>query len=424
MALKALIHTLIKIRIMDLISVIVPIYNLDAYLYQCVHSILNQSYKNLEVVLVDDGSTDNALEICEFFKKADLRVKVVSQVNSGLVSARKAGLDASTGSYVFYVDGDDWIDPDCINQYYSYAKKFNVEIVIGDYKREFLGNFVTIKNSLLVGYYDRQSIEKKILPKMICDGSIFNHGLKTYSWGKLYRRELIENLQKQIPDEVIVGEDAALLYPAIDAASSIYITNLNCCNYRQRPNSILKTINFDANEIKRIARAFSYMTLALKKNLNHFNYIWQLQAYYVAITAIRAGGFLGDTVKYKQFNFFGDIPLGSRLAIYNSGSFGQHVYKHLSSNADFNLVAWFDHDFNENQLLKMPVYDPQIICSYSFDLILVPSFDPTIIQEVYDLFEINNIDKLKVRNINFDINKMEQYIELTGFDSKSFLPLH
>ena len=102
---------------MDLISVVVPIYNLDAYLYQCVRSIVEQTYKSLEIILVDDGSTDNALEICEFFRKSDERIRVIAKPNGGLVSARKAGLNTATGKYVFYVDGDDWINSDCIAEY-------------------------------------------------------------------------------------------------------------------------------------------------------------------------------------------------------------------------------------------------------------------------------------------------------------------
>jgi glycosyltransferase involved in cell wall biosynthesis len=408
---------------MHLISIIVPIYNLDAYLYQCIHSIVNQSYKNLEIILVDDGSTDNGIEICEFFKKADARVKILAQKNAGLVNARKAGLRASSGKYVFYVDGDDWIDPECIEKYYGYALKFDVDIVIGGYKREFLGNFVSIRNSLVGGYYNREAIEKQILPKMICDGTIFNHGLKTYSWGKLYKRKLIEDLQNEIPDAIMVGEDAALLYPAIDKASSIYLTDLNYCNYRQRPNSILKTTNFDLKEINRIACAFSYMSLALKSGLIRYNYLWQLQAYYVAIIAIRTGCFLSDFLKYNEFKFFGVIPFGSRLAIYNSGSFGQHVYKNLSSNPCFRLVAWFDRDFKENQLLKMPVVDPKTIESYDFDYILVPSFDPLINDEISTLFAHYKLNEVKIKRIVFDIQMLDKYIERTGFDPTTFLPI-
>jgi len=272
---------------MDLISIVVPIYNLDAYLYQCVSSILQQTYKHLEIILVDDGSTDNAIEICELFRKSDSRIQVIAKPNGGLVSARKAGLAASKGDYVYYVDGDDWLDPDCIEQYYHYAKKDDADIVIGNYRREFLGNFVTMRNTVPPGFYGREAIEKSILPTMIFDGNFFNHGIKTYSWGKLYRRKIVAQLQADVPNEVMIAEDAALVYPAIYQADSVSITDIVGCNYRQRPNSILKSTGLDPAGPGRIASAFSYLSSTLNARTSTYNFLNQLQAYFAATMIIR-----------------------------------------------------------------------------------------------------------------------------------------
>ena len=102
----------------DLVSVIVPIYNVGTYIFQCINSLVKQTYTNLEIILVIDGSRDQSLEICESFRKNDSRVSIISKPNGGLVSARKTGLEASKGQYVFYLDGDDWLDIECIEQYY------------------------------------------------------------------------------------------------------------------------------------------------------------------------------------------------------------------------------------------------------------------------------------------------------------------
>jgi glycosyltransferase involved in cell wall biosynthesis len=408
---------------MGLISVIVPIYNLDAYLYQCISSITKQTYERLEIILVDDGSTDNALEICESFRKSDQRIKVIAKPNGGLVSARKAGLNASTGEYVFYLDGDDWVDNDCLYQYYQYAKNYNVDIVLGDYKREFIGNVVKIDHSFMPGFYDRSRIEREILPIMIYAGEFFHHGIKTYSWGKLYKRELVEELQNQVPNEIMIGEDAALVYPAIFKSNSIYMTDIAGCNYRQRPNSILKSTNFDQNELYRIALAFNYLSNALVINDPGYNFLHQLQAYFAAISIIRTGAFLGDTEQYNMFRLFGEIQRGARLSLYNSGSFGQHVFKHIYKNEHFRYVAWFDKDFRENNLLKMDVSDPDEIQNYDFDYLLVPSFDPQIKQEVSALFEKMKLPKSKIRYILFDTSRLASFVESVGFDATTFLPL-
>jgi glycosyltransferase involved in cell wall biosynthesis/biotin carboxylase len=408
---------------MDLISVVVPIYNLDAYLYQCVHSIAQQTYRNIEIILVDDGSTDNALEICEFFRKSDARVRVIAKPNGGLVSARKAGLNAATGKYIFYVDGDDWINHDCIENYYKLACTYDVDIVLGDYKREFLGNFVTIRNSIASGYYNRNRIESKLLPSMISHGSFFNHGLKTYSWGKLYKRSAIIDLQNQVPDGIMIAEDAALVYPAIYKSNSIYISDIALCNYRQRPNSILKSTNFDNQEIARIAAAFQYLANALDSNHSQFGFEHQLQAYFAAIVTIRMGGFLGSMEMYDKFKIFGEIPLGARLALYNSGSFGQHAYKHIQQNGLFSLVGWFDKDYKENNILKMQVSNPEDLHCYSFDFMIVPSFDPALKVEVEDLFNAQGLDGSKIRLVKLDESNVARFITYAGYDPTTFHPI-
>ena len=408
---------------MDLISVVVPIYNLDAYLYQCVSSILQQTYRNLEVILVDDGSTDNAIEICELFRKSDPRVQVISKPNGGLVSARKAGVNASKGDYLYYVDGDDWIEPDCIEQYYHHAKRDAADIVIGNYRREFLGNFVTMRNTMNPGYYDREAIEKSILPTMIYDGIFFNHGIRTYSWGKMYRRNIVEHLQNNVPNEVVVAEDAAVVYPAIYQAASVTLTDIVGCNYRQRPNSILKSTNLDPSESRRIARAFSYLSTTLEAESSAYNFLHQLRAYFAATTIIRFGGFLNEEDNYRKFNFFGAIPRHSRLALYISGSFGQHVFLHIQASTSYHLAGWFDMDYQESQLLKMPVRNPKDLRVIDFDYLIVPSFDPQVHKEVHQLFDSLGLPKAKIRPVHFDPRNLAAFIESLGFDATTFMPL-
>ena len=94
------------------VSIIVPVYNVQNYLEQCISSICNQTYKNLEIILVNDGSTDNSGIICEKFAKSDSRIKLIAQENQGLTRARKAGVGQANGEYIGFIDSDDWIDPD------------------------------------------------------------------------------------------------------------------------------------------------------------------------------------------------------------------------------------------------------------------------------------------------------------------------
>ena len=112
-----------------LISVIVPVYNVAEYLSRCVDSILAQSYENLQIILVDDGSTDDSGKICEEYAKKDARIQVIHQNNGGLSSARNAGLDLASGEYIGFVDSDDWIEPEMYAEMLARMEKYDAQLV-------------------------------------------------------------------------------------------------------------------------------------------------------------------------------------------------------------------------------------------------------------------------------------------------------
>ena len=113
----------------DLISVIVPIYHVEQYLEQCIQSIRNQTYKNLEIILVDDGSDDQCPQICDKHAREDKRIKVIHKKNAGQDSARKMGMSIASGNYIGYVDGDDWIEPVMYEKLLDYAHQYEVDVV-------------------------------------------------------------------------------------------------------------------------------------------------------------------------------------------------------------------------------------------------------------------------------------------------------
>ena len=128
---------------MDTISVIVPVYKVEPYLKQCVDSIINQTYKNLEIILVDDGSTDNCGKICDEYASKDNRIKVLHIENGGPAVARNAGLDIATGKYIGYVDSDDYIEPDMYETLYNAMIKTNAGLVVCNWYRQDGTNWVT-----------------------------------------------------------------------------------------------------------------------------------------------------------------------------------------------------------------------------------------------------------------------------------------
>lgn len=119
------------------ISVIIPVYNDEKYLKQCVESVLTQSYRNLEVILVDDGSTDATPAICEEFRRQDNRIRIIYKQNEGVGASRNTGLAMATGDYVLFIDHDDWLLEDHIQKLYDLLKKNQADIAIGNFNRFF-----------------------------------------------------------------------------------------------------------------------------------------------------------------------------------------------------------------------------------------------------------------------------------------------
>ena len=122
----------------ELVSIIIPVYNVEDYLSRCVDSVINQTYAELEIILIDDGSTDSSKQICDSYRKKDPRIKVIHKENGGLSSARNAGIKESTGKYLMFVDSDDYISALMVESYYNVIKKQNAEMVVFTQKHSFI----------------------------------------------------------------------------------------------------------------------------------------------------------------------------------------------------------------------------------------------------------------------------------------------
>ncbi|MBU3179825.1 glycosyltransferase [Clostridium psychrophilum] len=171
-----------------LISIIVPIYKVEAYIKNCLDSILSQTYKNLEVILVDDGSPDNCGNVCEEYSRKDKRVKVIHKKNGGLSSARNAGLDIAIGEYIGFIDSDDWIENDMYESLYNALIKYNADIsVCGRYIVQG-SRITTISDSEKALIFTR----REALSELVLDEY---SGMKNFAWDKLYKKELFEDIR-------------------------------------------------------------------------------------------------------------------------------------------------------------------------------------------------------------------------------------
>ncbi len=223
-------------------SVIVPVYKVESYLPGCIESVLNQTFSDFELILVDDGSPDRCPGICDAYKENDSRIKVIHKQNGGLASARKAGIKIAEGDYVFNLDSDDLIENDTLEYAHSVIKNTNCEIVSFAYRWVKNGNTVSITDDgLKEGLYNGGKIEKYIYPKLLMDKSM-NH-VSYYLSGKAIKRELLLPCQTGVNEKISLGEDFCCVVPCYLNAESVFISKKPAYLYTVRGDSLSKEFN-------------------------------------------------------------------------------------------------------------------------------------------------------------------------------------
>lgn len=224
----------------ELISVVVPIYKVEKFLPTCVESIIGQSYRNLELILVDDGSPDSCPSICEKYKQVDSRIKVIHKKNGGLSDARNAGLKIAEGKWITFIDSDDYVGVDFLKELYTVAVLNEADISICDYSTVLDNNGQETRSSSVLGLSNVECLESIYHPKI--------HGMEFVAWGKLYKTILFKKNNIEYPVGKI-HEDIFTTYKLIYAASKVIFSNYIGYFYRIRKDSIM-TSRFN---LKRLA---------------------------------------------------------------------------------------------------------------------------------------------------------------------------
>lgn len=233
-----------------MISIIVPIYKVEKYIRQCVESILAQTYTDIEVVLVDDGSPDNCPAICDEFAKNDKRVKAVHKKNGGLMSARQAGLRAACGEYVGFVDGDDWIEPDMYENFAKAIERYEPDMALCEFYFSDSDRDELSSQNLSREYYSKSQLEKEIYPTMLFKDRFYSFGVNPCCWSKVFKKELLEKNLYKVTPKIKIGEDAAFTYPCLLDAESLAYVDKTLYHYRINPKSMTKS--YDPNYEKTI----------------------------------------------------------------------------------------------------------------------------------------------------------------------------
>ena len=278
------------------ITVIVPVYNVENYLNKCLDSLINQTYKNLEIIVINDGSTDNSGEICQEYAQKDNRITYVEQENGGLSDARNAGLERMTGSCVTFVDSDDWVEPNYVEVLHNKLIGYQADIAIGNYysynEDEAMYYFHVNSESYYEKLYDNISIFENLYDaKQMKSFSLIS------AWGKLYKAELFDYIRF---DKGKLGEDGYINQKLYLLVQKVIYINQGLYAYRQRSGSITKTwtekwMHALVDAMSERITLLANMNYPLEKHLAVYRQMLE-----VSLANGQASG-LSDTATYKEF---------------------------------------------------------------------------------------------------------------------------
>lgn len=372
-----------------MISVIIPVYNAEQYLQQCVESVCSQTYKDLEIILVDDGSTDRSGEICDEFAGRDRRIIVIHQQNGGPASAKQTGVKAAQGEFVGWVDGDDWVEPDYFYQMYSAQKESGAEIVTAGLFNDIGTSSHVIFDNIPFGTYD----SKTLLPRLLYSGKFFEYGLQPTLVTKLFRREILNKTQTKIDCGICIGDDAAVVYPSVLEAERITVTNICRYHYRQQPKSLTHTKR--KNELESLQLLINYLTDVFASQKAGELMLPQLKQYGKYLYSMRCMSFYNQGILFP----YGEIPKDCQVVIYGAGILGQQIYRYLSDHDYAKILLWADRNAEYYQEIGMNVFPPDQIVQMNeaFDYILIAHTRQSSAEEIRQYLLGLNIPAAKIR---------------------------
>lgn len=366
-----------------LISVIVPIYNVEAYLRKCLDNICEQTYRNLEIILVDDGSTDGSYRICEAFQQKDSRVVLLHKENGGLVSARKAGVAISKGQYISFVDGDDWISPDMYEMLAALLQENSFpDMIAFGHVEEHKHFHRPVRNNFPSGLYRVNEGVFQAKTAIMTD-VFFQCKILPYIWDKLIRAELLMKQLPKVSSEIVIGEDAACVFSCIEMIETILIAD--CCpyHYRQREDSIMKSL----------------------KEQNHSNFqdiyrllrpvvdAGQLHCYLFNILLIKGYTKIGSDMCLFPFE---EIRANERIFLYGAGVFGKVLCNYIEQSSHLLLAGWADRNYKYYQELGYPVAPYKSVFTAEYDHIVIAIMDGMVCRAVKEKLVLEGIAPDKI----------------------------
>lgn len=368
-----------------LVSIVVPIYNTEEYLQRCIESIREQTYTNLEIVLVDDGSTDCSGEICDNYVVKDERFHVIHQPNGGIIAAKKAALRECHGEYIMIVDSDDWIEQGYIEAMLQYMVSSECSLVCMNIFIHYGSMIVETKNEIPAGTYETDEIAKDIFLYR----NTTERGILPYSVLKLYKRELLAKALGQIGNDIVFAEDSAILFGIVFQNIRICIADESYYHYYIRKDSVCRAVN--PNYLIELTSFYKYTKKIFEAHSEREYLLRQLGIYLLErakeAVNLRLGLTSEETPIYRQPNeidFSVFFNQKENIILYGAGKVGQDYYKKLSCSnyISIRLCGWVDKNYEKYRENGLGVQPVEYIRNSKYDYILVAVNSETVFCEI------------------------------------------
>ena len=375
------------------VSVIVPIFNAKNYLEKCIDSIVSQSYKDITIILVDDGSTDGSSKMCDEYALNYNNIKVIHKENEGLICARITGLEHANSTYITFVDADDWIEPDHISELVGGMEEVASDIVVEGCIIDESNKSRSMLNKIEIGLYEGKHLEY-IYMHMLYYSDFFEFGIMPYMWNKLFKRELLLDCYADIDTSIYDGEDCAVVYSYLLKCKSVLITE--DCTYHYLIRSESMSHKRKDNFIDNSCKLYKYMLIEFKKS-KHYDILKPQLDNYMRMMIDKSD--YRHSVYSKRYYFpFSKVGKGSNVIIYGAGVVGENYIYDLKMTGYCNPTLWVDKNW-ENIITysEMSISSPEEIVNCDYDYIIIALSDECISLKVKTyLIEELNVAKEKI----------------------------
>ena len=380
----------------QLISVIIPVYNVAPYIEKCLRSVLTQTYTNMEIIVIDNGSDDGTAELCEQFALSDDRIILLKQTNCGVVEARRAGIEKAVGKYICFVDGDDWVEQDMFQV--MLTKIDDVDMVsVGVVWEVKSGDYINRRDNFPVGKYYKEGSLSEIYSKMLYnleDGT--SQSLTTWMCNKMFLTDKVKKIYANVDSSLVIFEDAVFVYHYLLQSNGVVLTDDYLYHYCY--NSCSASHRSDDKSIENLNIVYRnfldmFADLPVEFELMQQTRHWFLEKCYFALNErmgmdhdCRIIRYLLDTRGFDN----------KKIILYGAGRVGKDIYRQLLA-LNYEIILWADKRYESCDTDGFCISAPYDILQSTYDFILIAAENRKLIKTMIESLVGIGIDEKKIK---------------------------